>query len=103
MFLGRATSVLRKAPKNFFNFFPYFSGKWRKKFESNRSDHTFGIWRALVLHVNGCFISSYCGTAMDGKGLTVERINFKNLRNFHYKSLMFGFSPTKTFKVLYET
>ena len=38
-------------------------------FEFNRSVHTFGILRAPALHVNGCFISGYCGTAIEGKGL----------------------------------
>ena len=38
-----------------------------KKVESDRSDHTFVICKASVLHVNGCFIGSYSRTAMGKK------------------------------------
>ena len=71
MFFDQTISILRKVLEKFFNFFPRTHSQERlgKQFEFDRSVHTFGILRALVLYVNGCFISSYCGTAMEGKGL----------------------------------
>jgi len=66
----------------------------KKKFESNRSVHTFGILRALILHANGYFISSYSGTAMGGKGLTIDgqirlrfayAYGFRNIQNIVQK------------------
>ena len=41
-----------------FHFFPRTTPQEyvEKKFKFNRSAHTFGIWKTLVLHANGCFI-----------------------------------------------
>ena len=79
MFLGRTISVLQKAPEKFFDFFPVLPPQGqveKKEFEFNRSVHTFGILRALVPRVNGCFISSYCGTVMGDKGLITFQTHY---------------------------